>query len=41
MEIVNISDPSDIDFLNLKFIPKFKRGGDTQAIADGYVNVKI
>lgn len=41
MEIVNISDPSDIDFLNLKFTPKFKRGGDTQAIADGYVNVKI
>lgn len=41
MEIVNIADPSDIDGLNLKFTPKFKRGGDTQAIADGYVNVKI
>ena len=41
MEIVNIADPSNIDGLNLKFTPKFKRGGDTQAIADGYVNVKI
>jgi len=41
MEIVNIADPSDIDSLDLKFAPKFKRGGDTQAIADGYVNVKI
>jgi|TARA_R100000027_G_scaffold28010_2_gene20272 hypothetical protein len=41
MEVVNISDPSNIDSLNLKFTPKFKRGGDTQAIADGYVNVKI
>ena len=41
MEIVNIADPSNIDSLNLKFTPKFKRGGDTQAIADGYVNVKI
>jgi hypothetical protein len=41
MEVVNIVDPSDIDSLNLKFTPKFKRGGDTQAIADGYVNVKI
>lgn len=41
MQIVNIANPSDIDGLNLKFTPKFKRGGDTQAIADGYVNVKI
>jgi hypothetical protein len=41
MQIVNIANPSDIDSLNLKFIPKFKRGGDTQAVADGYVNVKI
>ena len=41
MEIVNIADPSNIDSLNLKFTPKFRRGGDTQAIADGYVNVKI
>jgi hypothetical protein len=41
MQIVNIANPSDIDGLNLKFTPKFKRGGDTQAISDGYVNVKI
>ena len=41
MEIVNIAVSSNIDSLNLKFTPKFKRGGDTQAIADGYVNVKI
>lgn len=41
MEVVNISDLSNIDSLNLKFTPKFKRGRDTQAIADGYVNVKI
>ena len=41
MEVVNISDPHNIDDLDVKFTPKFKRGGDTQAIADGYVNVHI
>lgn len=41
MTLVNIADVTDIDGLGLKFTPKFKRGGDTQAIADGYVNVGI
>jgi len=41
MEVVNISDPSDIDELGLVFHPKFKRGGCTQALADGYVDVKF
>lgn len=41
MTVVNIADVEDIDGLGLKFTPKFKRGGDTQAIADGYVNVRI
>ena len=41
MTVVNIADVEDIDGLGLKFTPKFKRGLDTQAIADGYVNVKI
>jgi hypothetical protein len=40
-KVVNIADPSDIDDLKLSFMPKLKRGKDTQAIADGYVNVKI
>ena len=40
-EVVNITNVDDIDDLNLKFTPKFCRGKDTQAIADGYVNVKI
>lgn len=41
MTLVNIADVTDVDSLKLNFSPKFKRGGDTQAIADGYVNVKI
>lgn len=40
-KVVNISDPSDIDSLKLKFSPVMRRGKDTQAIADGYVNVSI
>lgn len=41
MEVVNISNPDDIDGLGLVFHPKFKRGGCTQALADGYVDVKF
>tara|TARA_R100001377_G_C3190037_1_gene110180 strand:- start:978 stop:1940 length:963 start_codon:yes stop_codon:yes gene_type:complete len=41
MTLVNIADVEDIDGLDLKFDPKFKRGKDTQAISDGYVNVRI
>lgn len=39
--VVNIADVTDVDALNLKFSPVLKRGRDTQAIADGYVNVSI
>lgn len=39
--VVNIADPSDIEGLGLKFNPVMRRGKDTQAIADGYVNVSI
>lgn len=39
--IVNIRDLDDIDFLGLRFSPKMSRGRDTQAIADGYVNVEF
>ena len=39
--VVNIADVDDVDNLNLKFSPVMKRGKDTQAIADGYVNVSI
>tara|TARA_Y100000310_G_C20640014_1_gene793371 strand:+ start:117 stop:983 length:867 start_codon:yes stop_codon:yes gene_type:complete len=38
---VNITDVENIGDLGLKFIPKFKRGRDTQAVPDGYVNVGI
>lgn len=41
LQVVNIHDPSDLSGINVKFTPKFVRGKDTQAIADGYVNVKI
>jgi len=41
MEVVNISDPDNIDGLGLIFHPKYKRGGCTQALADGYVDVKF
>jgi hypothetical protein len=39
--IVNIADVTDIDFLGLTFVPKLARKKDTQAIADGYVNVQF
>lgn len=40
-KVVNISNPDNIDHLKLKFSPVMSRGKDTQAIADGYVNVSI
>lgn len=40
-EVVNIANVDDIDSLDLKFKPVMVRGRDTQAIADGYVNVSI
>lgn len=40
-EVVNIADVTDISDLNLKFQPKLSRKKDTQAIADGYVNVRF
>lgn len=39
--VVNICDPDDIDHLKIRFSPVMARGKDTQAIADGYVNVNI
>lgn len=39
--IVNIFDISSIENLNIKFKPVMRRGKDTQAIADGYVNASI
>lgn len=39
--VVNIRDPESIDSLGLRFSPVLRRGSDTQAIADGYVNVSI
>ena len=41
--VVNVCDVDniDIDDLGLIFSPKMSRGKDTQAIADGYVNVSI
>lgn len=43
MKIVNIADVNNVDVvdLKLKYTPKMKRDKDTQAIADGYVNVSI
>jgi hypothetical protein len=39
--VVNIADPDKIDGLNLTFSPVLARRKDTQAIADGYVNVSF
>lgn len=40
--ISNINDVTDLDFLeNFEFSPKLSRGRDSQAIADGYVNIQI
>jgi hypothetical protein len=44
MVIANIADPSDEGlkiFYNIKFDWKTERGGDTQALSDGYVNITI
>lgn len=42
MMIANIADLTDLSqFPNIKFDWKSERGGDTQAISDGYVNVHI
>ena len=41
LKVINIFDPNDLSGVNLKFTPKFVRGKDTQAIADGYVNLNI
>ena len=40
-EVVNIANVNDVDTLDLKFKPVMARNRDTQAIADGYVNVVI
>jgi len=40
-DVVNICDTSNIESLGIKFKPIMKRGKDTQAIPDGYVNAKI
>lgn len=39
--IVNLVDLDDLDDLDLKFNPVLARRRDTQAIADGYVNISI
>jgi hypothetical protein len=39
--IVNVHNISNISNLNIKFKPVMRRGKDTQAISDGYVNAKI
>ena len=39
MRLLNIADVDNVDDLGLRFHPVLRRGGDTQAIADGYVNV--
>lgn len=42
MVIANIADVDDLSmFKKLRFDWKSERGGDTQAITDGYVNIKI
>lgn len=40
-KIVNICDTDNCDDLGLRFSPVLARKNDTQAIADGYVNVSI
>jgi hypothetical protein len=42
MIIANIADVNNLTmFKKIKFDWKSERGGDTQAITDGYVNIKI
>jgi len=41
-KIVNIADVTDLSmFKDIRFDWKSERGGDTQAITDGYVNIRI
>jgi len=40
-EVVNIADTDNTASLGMKYTPKFKRGKDTQAICDGYVNASF
>lgn len=40
-EVVNIADVNNIEGLSLSFSPVMARNADSQAIADGYVNVHI
>lgn len=39
--IVCINDCNNIESLNLSFTPKMSRGGDSQALPDGYVNIHV
>ena len=40
--MTNIADVNNLDmFVDLKFDWKNERGGDTQAITDGYVNIRV
>lgn len=44
MRMVNVADVSDAGlkpFKNIRFDWKSERGGDSQALSDGYVNIKI
>jgi hypothetical protein len=41
LQVINIHNPYDLNGIDVKFTPKFVRGKDTQAIADGYVNINI
>jgi len=41
LQVINIHNPYDLNEIDVKFTPKFVRGKDTQAIADGYVNINI
>ena len=41
-KIIHLTDFEDSDFIqdNIKFLPKFWRGGDTNAVGDGYVVIE-
>ena len=44
LDMVNVADIDSIntsDNIRLKFTPKMSRGGDSQAVPDGYVNVNM
>lgn len=40
-KIVIIKDFNKVPLNEVAFVPVMKRGGDTQALADGYVNIKL